>query len=110
MDYKRGDVVYIPFQYSELTGGKTRPAVVVSSSHYHAQQGLYIVAAITSNTGAVGQGCLIADLAMAGLPALSLVRPVLLTLASTVMGRRVGRLAPTDLAQVSALLKTALGL
>ena len=52
MPYQRGDVVYVPFQYSELSGGKVRPAVVVNSAEFQATEQLYIIAAITSNVAA----------------------------------------------------------
>ena len=52
MPYLRGDVVYVPFRYSELTGGKVRPALVVSSVEFHTAERLYIVAAIISNLAA----------------------------------------------------------
>ncbi len=33
--HQRGDVVLIPFPFTDLTTTKTRPAVVVSSQLYH---------------------------------------------------------------------------
>jgi len=51
MPYQRGDVVYVPFQYSELSG-EVRPAVVVNSAEFQATEQLYIIAAITSNVAA----------------------------------------------------------
>ena len=47
MPYQRGEVVYVPFQYSELSGGKVRPAIVVNSAEFQAVEQLYIVAAVT---------------------------------------------------------------
>lgn len=35
MAFQRGDVVSIPFPFTNLTATKTRPAVVVSSATYH---------------------------------------------------------------------------
>ena len=52
MPYQRGDIVYVPFQYSELSGGKVRPAVVVNSAEFQDTEQLYIIAAITSNVAA----------------------------------------------------------
>ena len=110
MPYQRGDVVYVPFQYSELSGGKARPAVVVSSAEFHSVERLYIVAAITSNLAASALGHPLNDIKPAGLRVPSLVRPVLLTLSPDVMGRRVGQLATDDLQQVDEMLRRALGL
>jgi mRNA interferase MazF len=85
MSYQRGDVVYVPFQYAELSGGKVRPAVVISTNEFHAGEHLYIVAAITSNLSASAPGFQIGDLPSAGLKVPSLTRPVLLTLSPQVM-------------------------
>jgi mRNA interferase MazF len=110
MAYQRGDVVYVPFQYTDLSSGKVRPALVVSSAELHAADRLYIVAAITSNVAASPLGHLIGDLTSAGLKVPSLVRPVLLTLDPSVMGRRVGCMAAADLHEVNVMLQRTLGL
>ncbi len=110
MLYQRGDVVYVPFQYTELSGGKVRPAVVISSSEFHNAEQLYVVAAITSNLSASTLGYSLQDIASAGLKVPSLVRPILLTLSPELIGRHVGRLSTDDLGQLDAMLKRALGL
>jgi mRNA interferase MazF len=110
MPYQRGDVVYVPFQYSELSGGKVRPAVIVSTAEFLSAEHLYIVAAITSNVSASALGHLLTDLVSAGLKVPSLVRPVLLTLSPDVMRQQVGRLAANDMQHVDAMLRRALGL
>jgi len=109
--YQRGDVVYVPFQYTELTGGKVRPAVVVSGPAFYAAERCYIVAAITSHvTAASTLSYHITNLAAAGLRVPSIVRPVLLTLSPEVMGQRVGTLAAADLQGVTECLRQALEL
>jgi mRNA interferase MazF len=110
MPYRRGDVVYVPFQYTELSGGKVRPAVVISSVEFHNTEQLYIVAALTSNLSASTLGYPLQDIASAGLKVPSLVRPVLLTLSPELIGRRVGQLSTDDLGQLDTMLKRALGL
>ena len=109
--YRRGDVIYVPFRYAELTGGKVRPAVVVSSAAFYAAEGFYIVAAVTSDVAASSPlSYQITDLTAAGLSVPSVVRPVLLTLSPEVMGRRVGALMPVDLEGVAHCLRQALEL
>lgn len=109
--YQRGDVIYVPFRYAELTGGKVRPAVIVSSAAFYAAEGCYIVAAVTSDVAASGPlSYQIADLTAAGLPVPSAVHPVLLTLSPDVMGRRMGALRPADLEGVAHCLRQALEL
>jgi mRNA-degrading endonuclease toxin of MazEF toxin-antitoxin module len=109
--YQRGDVIYVPSRYAELTGGKVRPAVVVSSAAFYAAEGCYIVAAVTSDIAASGPlSYKIADLPAAGLSTPSVVCPVLLTLSPEVMGRRVGALMPADMEGVAHCLRQALEL
>jgi len=47
--YRRGDVVLVGFVYSDESGKKLRPAVIISSLAYHRGRREVIVAAITSN-------------------------------------------------------------
>lgn len=47
--YEHGDVVLIRFVFTNGSGAKRRPAVIVSTSEYHQGRQEAIVAAITSN-------------------------------------------------------------
>jgi mRNA interferase MazF len=49
---RRGDVVLVPFPFSDLSATKVRPAVVVSGSSYHCSEPDLILAAITSSLAA----------------------------------------------------------
>lgn len=49
ISYKRGDVVLIGFVFSDESGKKLRPAVVISSPAYNRARQEIVVAAITSN-------------------------------------------------------------
>ena len=46
MNYKQGDIVFLPFPYADLSGAKKRPVVIVS--HDVSPLGDIIVAKITS--------------------------------------------------------------
>jgi hypothetical protein len=48
--YKRGDIVLVPFPFSDQTTTKKRPAVVISSSRYNAVSQDIIIMAVTSQT------------------------------------------------------------
>jgi len=52
MAFQRGDVLLMPFPFSDLSAIKIRPGVVVSSPAYHATEPDLILAAITSNIAA----------------------------------------------------------
>ncbi len=47
--YRQGDIVLIPFPYSDLSTTKQRPVLVLSNTNYNQVQSDLVVAAITSN-------------------------------------------------------------
>ncbi|RJG21785.1 type II toxin-antitoxin system PemK/MazF family toxin [Paenibacillus thiaminolyticus] len=47
--YKQGDVLLIPFPYTDLTATKQRPVLVISNTTYNETKKDIVVAAITSN-------------------------------------------------------------
>jgi mRNA interferase MazF len=49
-DFKFGDVVLVPFPFSDQISTKKRPAVIVSSPAYHQSRPDLILMAITSQT------------------------------------------------------------
>jgi len=46
--YKRGDIVLVPFPFTDLSSSKRRPALVISSDDFNGQMQDLVVAAITS--------------------------------------------------------------
>ena len=50
MNYKRGDVVLVPFPFTDLTTIKQRPALIISSGKFNSMQ----EDAIIRSTGSVG--------------------------------------------------------
>lgn len=50
--YKRGDVVLVPFPFTDLTSAKQRPAVVVSPDSLNIRRDDLVLAAITSQVPA----------------------------------------------------------
>ena len=48
MAYQRGDVVLLPFPFTDLSATKTRPAVVVSSEIYHRVRSELLLAYVSS--------------------------------------------------------------
>ena len=108
----RGDVVLVPFMFSDRPVVKRRPAVVISSAEYHGSRQEVIVAAVTSN---VGRGLLVGDHPLAewraaGLPKASVVTGILRTIKQTMILRRLGALARNDMASVDMALARALSL
>ncbi len=102
MAFAQGDVLVLPFPYTDRLAEKRRPALVVSKPALERAHGLIWVAMITSNRGGRRAGdVVISDLKRAGLPAPSLVRPPKLTsIEPARVLRKAGSLTKKDLADV----------
>ena len=95
----RFDVVLVPFPFSDRSGAKPRPALVLSDEKSNATDGHTILAMITRSVSEVWQSDVpITDLAAAGLNAPSVVRFKLFTLDNDRVRRRLGALGAADLA------------
>lgn len=107
----RGDIVLVDFIFSDASGVKRRPALVVSSDAYQRARHEVIVAAITSNVARLRVGdTRLVRWRQAGLLYPSLVTGILRTVKQSMIARRLGLLAPLDLASVEKNLRQALGL
>ena len=92
-----GDVVVVPFPFTDRAASKRRPALVCSSDIYNRQSRHVVLAMITSAGGHPWPGDVpIRDLADAGLPAPSLVRWKLFTLDASFVLKRAGALSRRD--------------
>ncbi len=81
MSFDRGAVVLLPFPFTDQSGTKRRPAVILSNQSYNAHRGDLIVAPVTSNlsTNQLDDTVLI-DWGLAGLLKPSVVKGVLGTI------------------------------
>ena len=109
--YRRGDVVLVGFVFSDESGQKRRPVVVMSSPAYHRTRQEVVVAAITSHVGRrlVGDH-LIADWRSAGLLFPSVVTGIIRTIKHTMIDRKPGSLAKPDIEAMDRELRRSLGL
>jgi mRNA interferase MazF len=99
MPYRRGDVIAVPYDYSDLTGGKVRPALIVSCDAYNLTCPDIVAAGISSQIAKAGPyDHVLAEWIAAGLRYPSLVRGRLLTIEQNLIRRTVGRLSLADLA------------
>lgn len=106
----RGDVVLIAFVFSDESGRKVRPALVISSSAYHRARREVIVAAITSNVRRrLFADHLLTDWKAAGLLFPSLVTAIVRTVKRTMIDRKLGSSTTADLQAVERELRRALG-
>ena len=112
MKYRRGDVVLVPFPFTDLTTTKARPAIVVSGSRYHATEPDMILAAVTSRipVAAGPFDYVLADWQTAGLRFPSALKPVLFTLEPNLVLHCIGSLTAMDLGEICDTLRRALEL
>ena len=109
--YEFGDLVLVPFPFTDQTTSKRRPAVVVSSDAYHRERPDLIILAVTSQARpepALGEAA-IAKWKEAGLLRPSVLKPVVATIERGLVVRRLGRLEEEDRAALRKVLAEILG-
>jgi mRNA interferase MazF len=103
MTPKPGDLLLVPFPFSNLKATKTRPVVVLSSTAYNAASSDLLVAAMTSNLDNTPYSVLVTgrDVADGVLAADSRVKVnKIATLDKGLVRKRIARLRPAVLGQV----------
>lgn len=111
IEFSRGDVVLVSFMFSEETGAKRRPAVLLTSEAYQRGRQEVIAAAITSNTDRMLVGdFLIDDWQDAGLLFPSVATGVIRTIKQGMITRVLGRLSHRDMDAVDQRLRLNLSL
>ena len=92
-----GDVVIVPFPFTDREASKRRPALVCSSRLFNQRARHMVLAMITTSTHSPWPGDVaIRDQKAAGLPEASVVRWKLFTLGASLVIRRSGALSPRD--------------
>jgi mRNA interferase MazF len=110
-DYSRGDVVLVGFIFSDESGVKRRPAVMISSEVYHSDRDEAIIAAITSRIDRVLVGDhLINDWQGAGLLFPSIATTIIRTIKQSMIARKLGSMSIPDMEAIESKLKLVLGL
>jgi mRNA interferase MazF len=105
-----GDVILVPFPFTNQRANKQRPAVVVSSDAYHRRRPDLIIIAITSQLRFATFGeAAIAQWQAAGLLKPSMLKRLLATVEQRLVRRKRGRLAVDDLRTLRQVLDTVVG-
>ena len=109
--YNFGDVVLVPFPFTDQTGTKRRPAVVVSSAAYNGARRDLVLMAVTSQvraTTSIGE-VVVAEWKKAGLLKPSVIKPVLTTVEKGLVLRTLGQLEASDQSALRGALRLILG-
>ncbi len=108
---ERGDVVLVEFIFSDETGKKLRPAVVVSSAEYNRARHEVVVVAVTGNVERRLLGdAVMTDWRAAGLLFRSVLTGIIRTVKRTMVVRRLGAVTTRDMQTLDSQLRRNLGL
>jgi mRNA interferase MazF len=110
-DYDFGDVILVPFPFTDQTSAKKRPAVVVSSSAYNRERPDIVLVAISSQ---IRPSVVFGEVPVtlwkeAGLLKPSVVKPVFATIEKGLVFRKLGHLRKQDLKALQQALQEVLG-
>ncbi len=111
ISFKFGDIVLVPFPFTDQTASKRRPAVVVSSEAYHRERPDLILLAVTSQirpSTTVGE-VIIQHWQQAGLLKPSTIKPIFTTVEKELILRKLGQLIVEDRQALRRALSIILG-
>lgn len=93
--YNFGDIILVPFPFTDQATSKKRPAVVVSSDVYNSDRPDIILMAVTSQMRHLGKTgeTVVEDWQEAGLLKPSLIKPILTTIEKSLVLKKLGRLS-----------------
>ena len=107
--FEQGDVIRVPFPYTDKATRQHRPALVVSRGAVGVDGALLWVAMITSSDNRRWpDDCEVEDLAAAGLPSPSVVRPCKLATIEVRHGERLGAISAESMARISQTINRSL--
>src|SRR6266705_1299059 len=101
--YKRGDIVLVPFPFTDLSSSKRRPALVVSPDWFNSSNQDFVLVAITSQIGADPRSVLLdeADYVVGKLPKRLMVKLAkVFTIHSALIGKRICAIAESKLDEI----------
>jgi mRNA interferase MazF len=109
--YGFGDVVLVPFPFTDQSGAKKRPAVIVSSAAYNQARRDVVIMAITSQvkpSGTFGE-VIVQDWQAASLLKPSAIKPVFATIDQTLILKRLSQLSTRDQRELRNAIAAVIG-
>ena len=108
--YTPGDILLVPFPFTNQSASKQRPAVVVSTQEYNRERLDIIIVAITSqikSSATIGE-VTITNWTNAGLLKPSVIKPVIATIEQTLVRKKLGHLDKIDRTSLHSMLRNIL--
>jgi mRNA interferase MazF len=111
MAYQRGDVVLIPFPYSDLSAIKTRPALIASIESFNVK-GEILAVYLTSQSPiqSADSEYVLQDWQAAGLLKPSTLKCRIAVLSDSLVQLKVGTISQRDMLEIGKRLRFVLGL
>ena len=109
--FEFGDIILVPFPFTDQSNIKKRPAVVISSKPYNQERPDLIIMAVTSQIkpkNIIGE-IIIQDWQAAGLLKPSAIKPIITTIEKRLVIKSLGRLKDNDRIALQESLKVILG-
>lgn len=106
--YSKNDIILVRYPFSNLSGSKVRPAVVVNA--YHVSQDVIIVPLTSKVSPLLAGEFVLADWKAAGLNVASAAKRGLFTIHPSLIIKSVGTLSASDAGRLDASLRDWLGL
>lgn len=109
--YNFGDIILVPFPFTDQTTSKKRPAAVISSDAYNNDRPDIILMAVTSQMRHLGKtgDAEVKDWQEAGLLKPSLIKPILTTIEKNLVLNKLGSLSVKDRHTLQEVLQTIIG-
>lgn len=110
--FHKGEVVLVQIDFTDGSGSKWRPVVIVSSDEYNNNSPDVIIASITGNLKAIPHpgDHIIVEWEKAGLKLPSIAQVKVATVEKSMIGRKLGIMFENDIHSMNKGLKRALGL
>ncbi len=107
--YKRGDVVLLPFPFTDLTSSKQRPALIISDDEFNREGIDVVMCAITSQspdeTSKYELSLKLEEMKNAGLPKPSKVKcGKIVTLDSRLIKKKLGKISNSSMKSVTSII------
>ena len=104
----KNEIVLVRYPFSDLSGSKVRPAIVVHAPHV--SEDVFVVPLTSRTAGLLPGEFVLGDWAMAGLNVPTAVKRGLYTVHQGLVVKVVGRLSPADAHRLEESLRGWLGL
>jgi mRNA interferase MazF len=105
--YSKDDIILVRLPFSDLSGSKIRPAVIVNAEHISKD---LIIVPLTSKTSSLLEGeFILSEWVVAGLNIETAVKRGLYTVHQSLVAKTIGKLADSDAEQLDRSIQIWLG-